>query len=122
MKLTAGSLGAAIALACVAATAADTPDTTRSQGNANSGAAQQGLPAVRDPALSAKPPLQTGEVKEGVGTETGQFDPNAGGGFRGRSTPVGAAGDNKDRKDKAKDSATGGTSGAPLSGATAPRE
>lgn len=65
-----------------------------------------------------KPPLQTGEVQvpEG-GVDTSRFDPNAGEGFKGRSSAGGGVIVPRD----AASGATGGTQGAPLSGSTAPR-
>jgi hypothetical protein len=71
----------------------------------------------------ADPPLETGEVKVPKGgVDTSRFDPNAGEGFKGKSTsgggtiePRGAVSGNAPSAGN-----TGATTGAPLSG-TAPR-
>lgn len=122
MKITAGLFGTTLVLLACTAAAADINSTAQPRAEGNR-APPQAAPPINDPALTAKPPLQTGEVGR-VNTETGEFNPNAGAGFSGRSTPVGVAGDDQDKKDKgeAKDRGTGGTRGAPSTGATAPRK
>jgi hypothetical protein len=73
----------------------------------------------------ADPPLETGEVKVPKGgVDTSRFDPNAGEGFKGKSTsgggtiqPRGAVSGNGSASSAGN---TGATTGAPLSG-TAPR-
>lgn len=123
MKITAGLFGTTLVLLACTAAAADTGYSTAQPRAQENRAPPQAAPPINDPALTAKPPLQTGEVGR-VNTETGEFNPNAGAGFSGRSTPVGVAGDDQDKKDKgeAKDRGTGGTRGAPSTGATAPRK
>lgn len=77
-----------------------------------------------DAAQNLKPPLQTGEVKVPQGgVDTSRFDPNAGEGFKGKSSSGG--GTIQPRGDANAGSPggrnAGATSGAPLSGATAPK-
>lgn len=74
---------------------------------------RQGGPAG-NAVQEVKPPLQTGEVKVPQGgVDTSGFDPNAGEGFKGRSTPGGGI-------IVPREPAQGTTSGAPLGGTAAP--
>ena len=72
-----------------------------------------------DAAHTLKPPLQTGEVKVPKGgVDTSRFDPNAGEGFKGKST---AGGGTIQPRQRAPVANAGATSGAPLTGATKPK-
>jgi hypothetical protein len=73
----------------------------------------------------ADPPLETGEVKVPKGgVDTSRFDPNAGEGFKGKSTSGGGTIQPRDavsgNGNASNAGNTGATTGAPLSG-TAPR-
>ncbi|HWI14742.1 MAG TPA: hypothetical protein VNT02_10845 [Burkholderiales bacterium] len=77
-----------------------------------------------DAAQSLKPPLQTGEVKVPQGgVDTSRFDPNAGEGFKGKSSSGGGTIQPRGEANAGSPAGrnAGATSGAPLSGATAPK-
>ncbi|MGE5523469.1 MAG: hypothetical protein ACM3SS_07130 [Rhodospirillaceae bacterium] len=113
----------ACGLVAVYAYAADTDSKGKGREETRANATHKSAGPTRDTHQSLKPPLQTGEVKvpEG-GVDTSTFDPNAGGGFKGKSTPGGGTIQPRSGADASKGSnATGATSGGSPTGATAPK-
>lgn len=94
--------------------AAEQPTDAQGRDQTRGQFTRKGAPAG-NAATDMKPPLQTGEVQVPPGgVDTSRFDPNAGEGFKGRSTSGGGV--IVPRNESASDG-----KGAPLSGATAPK-
>lgn len=106
----------ACGLVAVYAEAAD--KETKAQDREGTSATRKSAGPSSNTVQPVQPPLQTGEVRvpEG-GVDTSQFDPNAGEGVKGRSTPGGGT---IQPRGAVGGGNVGATGGAPLSGATAP--
>jgi hypothetical protein len=100
-----------VVLACgLVAVYAQAADSEQGREDSRTSATRKSAGPTGDALQQLNPPLQTGEVKvpEG-GVDTSRFDPNAGEGFKGRSSSGGGT-------IQPRGANTGSTSGAPLSG------
>lgn len=104
-----------IVLACgLVAVYAQAADNDQAREGSRTNATRKSAGPIGDALQQVKPPLQTGEVKvpEG-GVDTSRFDPNAGAGFKGKSSSGGGTIQPRGAMGGAN---VGGTSGAPRSG------
>lgn len=104
-----------VVLACgLVAVYAQAADNDQGREDSRTNATRKSAGPTGDALQQLHPPLQTGEVKvpEG-GVDTSRFDPNAGEGFKGRSS---AGGGTIQPRGAGGGANVGSTSGAPLSG------